>query len=259
MRAWLFDVDGVITNPELKEANPKILDKIVKFLNSGDIIGFNTGRSLKFTIKEILEPLKSKITDESHLEKIFSVGEKGGDWALFENGDLKIKTDESIKPPKELEERIKSLIEEKFSDTIFFDSTKKTMISAEIIKDTELSKFHEDQKRFDEEVEQILKEMKLTNLKIDSSIIATDIQNPKVGKDLGVQRFLNMIKGLHEPSEFETFGDSPGDLEMYKYLVKNGHKAKFIYVGKKEIEDEENIIKTKAKYDEGTLEYLTSN
>jgi len=101
--------------------------------------------------------------------------------------------------------------------------------------------------------------MNLEHLVLEAGIIATDIQDSRMGKDLGVQRFLDMINGLHEPDEFETFGDSPGDLEMYKYLMKLGHKAKFIYVGKKEIEDGENIIKTEGKYDTGTLEYLKSN
>lgn len=259
MKAWLFDVDGVITTPENKVANPLILKKIIEFLERGDLIGFNTGRSVEFTIEGILKPLKSKISDKTLLDNIFSVGEKGGDWACFKNGVIEIKTDETLKPSENLQTKVIDLIEAKYSNSIEFDTTKKTMITAEIIKGTDLEKFHEAQKTFNVEVEKILTEMNIANLIIDPSIIATDIQDPKAGKDLGVQRFLDMIAGLHEPDEFETFGDSPTDLEMYKYLVKLGHKAKFIYVGKKEIEDGEDIIKTDAKYDKGTLEYLASN
>lgn len=259
MKAWLFDVDGVITNPEEKKANPEILNKIASFSNRGDLIGFNTGRSLEFVIEEVLKPLEEIIHDKKFLKNIFIVGEKGGDWAFYENEKLEIKTDKSLTPPNSLSDRIRKLIEEKYSATTFFDASKKTMISAEIIKGTDLDKYHEDQKAFENEIRQILKEMALQNLIIESGIIATDIQHPKMGKDLGVQRFLDMIKDLHEPSEFETFGDSPADFEMCKYLVKMGHKAKFIYVGKKEIENGKNIIKTEAKYDLGILEYLDSN
>jgi hydroxymethylpyrimidine pyrophosphatase-like HAD family hydrolase len=142
---------------------------------------------------------------------------------------------------------------------MFFDETKETMISTEFKKGSDLNKFHEEQKDLVEEMKKILDFLGVNNLKIEPSIIATDIQNPHVGKDLGVERFLTMIHGKPEPEEFATFGDSPSDLEMYKYLTKKGHKAKFIYVGNKEIEDGENIIKTKAKFDLGTVEYLLGN
>ena len=46
---------------------------------------------------------------------------------------------------------------------------------------------------------------------------------------------------------------------MFKYLEKHGHKVRFIYVGEKEIEEGEKILKTQAKFDKGTVEYLTSN
>ncbi len=259
MKAWLFDVDGVITNPILKKANPQIILKLIEILEKGEIIGLNTGRSLDFVIEEALKPLEQVLPNKNLLQSLYFVGEKGGTWGDYKNGEIEHRIDETISVPNKLIERIRNLITNKYSDTMFYDETKRTMISTEFKKGADIDKFHEEQKRLVEEMKIIVAELGLNQLVVEPSIIATDIQNSHVGKDLGVQRFLEMIKGKQEPQEFETFGDSPGDLEMYKYLIRNGHKARFIYVGNKEIENGEGIIKTKDKFDKGTLEYLTSN
>lgn len=259
MKAWLFDVDGVITNPETKTSNPEIIKIISQILERGEIVGLNTGRSLQFVIKNVLNPLEKIIPNKDLLYNIFFVGEKGGTWGDYKNGEIENIVDPQIRMPDELVQKIRDLIAFKYSDTMFFDESKETMISTELTTGKDLDKFHEEQKTLVEDIKKILEHLGLSNLTIEPSIIATDIQNPHVGKDLGVERFLMLIKHLKEPSEFETFGDSPGDLEMHKYLVKNGHKSKFIFVGPKEIENDQNIIKTREKFDKGTLEYLTSN
>jgi hydroxymethylpyrimidine pyrophosphatase-like HAD family hydrolase len=64
MKAWLFDVDGVLTNPQEKKiVESKIIEFLIKILSSGELIGLNTGRSLEFVEKEVLEPL------QNHLQK----------------------------------------------------------------------------------------------------------------------------------------------------------------------------------------------
>lgn len=258
MKAWLFDVDGVLTNPtEKRIVEEGILEKLTEIVESQDMLGLNTGRSLEFVEREVIDLLESRVSNKELLNNVYFVGEKGGTWARFENGEIKEYLDETISVPKELEDKIIKLINEKYSNTMFFDASKKTMISTEFKKGADLDRFHEQQKVLALEMKKILDEMGLGNLTIEPSIIATDIQNPHVGKDLGVQRFLEML-GV-EPEEFETFGDSPGDLEMFKYLEQNGRKARFIYVGEREIEEGERIIKTEAKFDKGTLEYLTSD
>lgn len=259
MKAWLFDVDGVITNPEQKKANPEIIKKLAEILERGEILGFNTGRALEFVIDEVLKPLDAVLTNKDLLYNVYFIGEKGGTWGDYKNGKIENIVDPQITVPDDLVQKIRDLISFKYSDTMFFDETKKTMISTELIKGKDLNKFHTEQKTLVEDMKKILEHLQVANLTIEPSIIATDIQNPHVGKDLGVERFLMLIKGRGEPEEFETFGDSPGDIEMHKYLVKHGHKSKFIYVGNKEIESGENIIKTNVKFDKGTLEYLQSN
>jgi hydroxymethylpyrimidine pyrophosphatase-like HAD family hydrolase len=256
MKAWLFDVDGVLTNPQEKKiVESKIIEFLIKILSSGELIGLNTGRSLGFVEKEVLEPLQNQITNKEYLNRIFFAGEKGGTWGKFQNGKIEEFIDDSLKMPEELISDVKEVLS-KYEETTFFDDTKRTMISTEFIKGADFSKFQEDQKNLTEDLKSLLIKHNLKNLILEPSIIATDIQYPSAGKDLGVERFLEMIKDKEEPTEFETFGDSPSDIEMFKYLERKGHNARFIYVGEKEIEEGERIIKTKSKFDKGTLEYL---
>ncbi len=259
MKAWLFDVDGVITNPELKKANPQIIKKLSEILERGEILGFNTGRALEFVIEDVLKPLNVALTNKELLYNVFFVGEMGGTWGDYKNGKIEDTIDPQITIPDELIQKIRDLISFKYSDTMFFDETKKTMISVELIKGKDLARFHEEQKKLIEDMRKILEHLGDANLVIDPNIISTNIINSHVGKDLGVKRFLMLIKDRPEPEEFETFGDNQSDLEMHKYLIKNGHKSRFIYVGAKEIEEGKNIIKTKAKFDKGTIEYLSVN
>lgn len=258
MKAWLFDVDGVITNPTEKKANSNVIKKLAEILRRGDIIGLNTGRALEFVINEVLNPLEKGLEEKNLLQNIFFVGEKGGTWGDYKNGKIENIVDPQINIPGELIQKTRDLVNFKYSKTMFFDETKKTMISVEYKKGEDINKFHSEQKTLEEDMKKILAHLNLTDLVIDPSIIATDIQSKIVGKDLGVQRFLNILGNL-EPEEFETFGDSPGDIEMHKYLIKLGHKSKFIFVGEKEIENDPNIIVTNAKFDKGTEEYLQRN
>lgn len=260
MKAWLFDVDGVLTNPtEKRVEEPEIINKLLKILQSGDLIGLNTGRSLEFVEREVITPLEKITSDRSLLDNLFFVGEKGGTWGMFINGQMKEYVDEKIKIPIELQNEVRTLIEKDFKETTFYDESKRTMISTEYKKGADIDAYHEEQKKLEEILKVILRKFNLTDLKVEPSIIATDIQTAKVGKDLGVERFLNMIKDKSEPEEFETFGDSPSDIEMFKYLKSKDHKAVFVYVGPKEIEEGERIIKTKEKFDKGTLEYFKTH
>ena len=45
MNAWIFDVDGVITNPiEKRVTLSKIVDELIRRLKKNEPIGLNTGR-----------------------------------------------------------------------------------------------------------------------------------------------------------------------------------------------------------------------
>ena len=83
--AWIFDIDGVVTNPsEKKVGEPEILVHIVNKLKIKEPVAFNTGRSLPWLIERVINPLLNMVEDKSILENFIAVGEKGGAWLTFD-------------------------------------------------------------------------------------------------------------------------------------------------------------------------------
>lgn len=262
--AWLFDVDGTLTEPEAKKIEaPEIIEELIRRLKLGGIIGLNTGRSLDFISTEVLDPLEERIQDKSLLQNVIAIGEKGAVVITYdETGSRKEQIDENIRVPEDLQEEIRQLVSQPpFSETIFFDDTKRTMISVELRKNIKIEDFKELQNQLNKVLSELLKRHNLADeFKIDPSRIATDIENKQVGKALGVRKFVGLLeeRGI-EPEEYVSFGDSSADLEMFKELKRLGKKVDFIFVGGKEHlpgEGLEQVIFTDKLCDKGTLEYL---
>ena len=82
----------------------------------------------------IINPLRERVSDVSILQNLAAVGEKGGTWITFdEAGDMHEGKARELSVPEELKERVRKLIAEKYSDSMFFDETKETMLSTEMI------------------------------------------------------------------------------------------------------------------------------
>src|SRR3989344_2543991 len=89
--AWIFDVDGVITDPEKKEVtNPQLFDELIKRLKKGEPVALATGRALEWVIKKIVNPLESRIkennSDISLLDNFYVSGEFGGSHLFYNKG-----------------------------------------------------------------------------------------------------------------------------------------------------------------------------
>src|SRR3990167_214820 len=97
--AWIFDIDGVVTNPTKKKVKKlQILDHIAKRLQQGEPVIFNTGRSLPWTIE--------RVNDKRVLENLFAAGEKGGTWLTFgQDGKIQQHKDGSISIPSSLQQK----------------------------------------------------------------------------------------------------------------------------------------------------------
>jgi HAD superfamily hydrolase (TIGR01484 family) len=272
-KAYLFDVDGVLTNPhEKKVMHPEILDELTKRLEMGYPIGLNTGRSLEFVTTNILDPLEEKITEKKLLQNIIALGEKGCAWITYDDQNNRVSVvDEMIKVPEFIGEKIRSIVNTPpYCDVMFFDETKKTMVSLEVHTQQKLvenektfEEFKRIQKKLSEELDILLNEHQLQNeFKIDVTRIATDVENVHVGKALGARRFVELLAGKNiDPQEFLSFGDSPSDYEMFTELQQLGKKAQFIYVGEsKDLEGKklEDVIFTERKVDDGTSDFLKS-
>jgi hydroxymethylpyrimidine pyrophosphatase-like HAD family hydrolase len=99
--AWIFDIDGVVTNPkEKKVKHPQILEHIANELKGGKPVAFNTRRSSFWLIERVINPLLETIQDRSILKNFIAVSEKGASWITFDkNGKMQKHKDNSISIP----------------------------------------------------------------------------------------------------------------------------------------------------------------
>jgi len=263
--AWLFDVDGVITHPEQKRiTEPQILDEIIKRLQKGEPVALVTGRSLSWMIERVIDPLERKVSDKSLLQNFFGVGEKGGAWVTFVDGKRQEFVDKDISVPLDLQDDVRKIVETEFGDLMFYDDSKKTMISVEMKDGVTVSQFGPHQQRLSERLRELLGRRHLTkNLRIDPTRIATDIENKNVGKAFGALKVLEWLKTHHlRPQQFIAFGDSLSDLEIAREIHQQGWPVDFVFVGPEEIEIQNlpfSVVTTGNPLEKGTLEYLSTH
>jgi len=262
--AWLFDVDGVLTDPEKKKVTrQEIFDELIKRLEIGDPIGLNTGRSLDFIINEVLEPLEKRINNKKILKNVVAIGEKGGAWIEYNSeGKRSVNVDENISVPKTVQTKIRELVKTNlYSEIVFFDETKKTMSSVELKINKTIENFETIKQQLISDLEAVLYEYNIEKkYKIDPTRIAIDVENVNVGKALGARKFVQFLDNKEiVPVEYICFGDSVSDYDMYEELKKLKKKVRFVFVGGekyligKNVDEVEFLDKL---FDLGTLEYI---
>ena len=258
----ILDVDGVISSLKEKKARPEILEYVAEKLRNGKPVAFNTGRSLDWVVTRAGKTLIDNPGIKKFLKNLIIVGEKGGTWMTFDDeGRPQEHVDESISVSSDLQVDIQNLITTKYSESMFYDSPKKTMSSSEMKDGYDMNKYAQDQKLLIPQVEEIIKRYGLENiLEIEPNPIALDVQNRNVGKDLGIKRILNWLKACKiKVLSFTTIGDSPSDIKMAQELKKNNFSVRHVHVGKKGVHNglyPFEVITTKKEYDEGADEFL---
>lgn len=262
MNAWLFDVDGVITDPQEKQVtHPQIIDVIVAKLMAKEPVGLITGRSIDWLEDRVLHHFHAKA--KGHLSNFFISGEKGGVFGLYDDNDkLKIKVDKKLKVPDEVIKGIKKIVEENFSNIMFYDEPKKTMASVEAVDGIPLADFKKFQPQLDVLILNILKRYNLgKTFRIDSVRLSTDIEHVLAGKNLGARRFLDWLNDKNiKISKFYAFGDSASDIAMAEEVHKNGQDVTFIFVGGKELIQKKypfKIVFPKSLFAEGVIEFIS--
>jgi hydroxymethylpyrimidine pyrophosphatase-like HAD family hydrolase len=265
-KSRLFDVDGVLSDPREKQVTePELYNQIIKSLQVGEPVGLNTGRSTKWMVERFVNPLLERIEDKTILENFVAIGEKGGTWVTFDNeGNMHHGRAKELAIPSEVIAEAKGLVETNYSDSMFFDDTKETMLSIEMHDRFDLDTFHQNQRTLVEDLAQLLERKGLADkYNIDPTTIATDVESPSVGKALGTDRFLQFLRDKNITSaEFETFGDSKSDFAMADELERRGKSVKMVYVGDKEKLGEfskEYAVAYVGNFSQGTLHYLQNN
>lgn len=260
----MFDVDGVLTDPVRKEVTILTgLEEIADRLRRGQPIVLNTGRAVDFVQEKIVTHLEKMFVDKTPFQNMVVIGEKGAVIMQFDHeGKGLLSVDETISVPTQIQTSARSIVENQFKNSMFFDETKRTMVSIEMHDGYNLENFQAEQQKLIPVLEKLVASASaLTKLNVDPTTIATDVQSATVGKAFGARRALAWLEEKKiEPKEFVTFGDSQSDLPMAEELVRLNKRTRFVFVGEPEKLNVDNarfpIIKTNNRYEQGVGEFL---
>ncbi|MCU1442300.1 MAG: hypothetical protein JWQ59_450 [Cryobacterium sp.] len=242
----LLDVDGPIASPVTRTiATPSIVTDLVKLARGGVPIAFITGRSADFIRNEVVAPLV-----ESGLPadvRMYGVCEKGAVWfPISAEGMGEVVVDQSVALPGAVVDAVRRLVTDQYSETMFFDETKRAMISVEQRTDVDHATYLDAQPRFNEDAFAILAEHGLgvrfgdreqpnsagqVPFRIDPTVISTDIESVLLDKDHGAERALAFFAETGPlPTVWRSVGDSRSDYLMADHLHQAGYDVAHVDV-----------------------------
>ncbi|MFD1713688.1 hypothetical protein ACFSBZ_04315 [Amnibacterium flavum] len=247
----LFDVDGPLASPDSRTvAVPSILTDLVTLARGGVPIAFITGRSDVFIRSQVVEPLFATGLADALRQGgagMFAVFEKGGAWAeITPEGMPEATVDESVAFPDDVVRGIEALVADGFADTMFFDDTKRAMISIEARTDVDRAAYHAAQGPFEAAAFDLIAGRGLgirmgdelrpdadgaVSFRVEPTIISTDIESITLDKDRGAERALAYFASFGDlPTRWRTVGDSRSDYLMADHLHTEGYDVAHVDV-----------------------------
>lgn len=245
--ALLLDVDGPIASPDTRTVRlASVAADLAALANGGALVVFNTGRAAAFISEVVVPVVRAAGLESGH--RLWAVCEKGAVWFGFDaDGEDAPEVDEALAMDPALERWVERRVAEQYADTMFFDEDKLAMISVEQIVEVPRAAYHDAQARFDGDVFRQVVESGggaqretvvdlgragTVTVRIDPTIISTDIEHPALGKDLGAERAILLARqhGLEIPAVWRTMGDSRTDYAMADWLHENGYSVAHIDV-----------------------------
>lgn len=247
----LFDVDGPIASPVTRTiAIRSIVTDLVSMAAAGVPIAFITGRSGDFIRHQVVTPLCDAGLGEALEQqgaRMFGVFEKGGAWApITGDGMGEVTVDETVAFTPEAVDAVRSLVRDRFADTMFFDETKRAMISVEQRTDVDAETYAEAQTRFQDAAFDALTGLGVglrygsrvspdasgeVPYRIDPTIISTDIESVLLDKDRGAQRAFDYFAARGPlPRRWRSIGDSRSDYKMADYVHDAGYEVAHVDV-----------------------------
>jgi hypothetical protein len=265
--AWLFDVDGVLTEPEHKTVRePALFDELIRRLARGEPVGTNTGRSLTFLGAGLLDPLEARVPDRRLLHGLIAIGERGSAWVTYDAAGARSEQVDTATPlSPALRDDVRALVQRpEFAAVMFFDETKRTMISTELRPGKTIADYEAPQRALVVELHALLARHGLADqYRVDPTSIATDIEYRGVGKAYGAARFAAMLEARDiRPARYVCFGDSRSDYDMLEALLARGDRAEMVFVGEPEQLrecDTRAVTFIQPLYASGTLAYLRAH
>jgi phosphoglycolate phosphatase-like HAD superfamily hydrolase len=234
----LLDVDGPIASPVTRTIGIRsIIDDLVALAGSGVPIAFITGRSDSFIRSQVVAPLvEAGLSDDA---RMFGVCEKGGVWfPIGSTGIGEMVVDQTVALPAEFVEEMRELVVGRFSDTMFFDETKRAMVSIEQRTDVTQERYRAAQATMNEAafaalvrhglgvkfgVREVPNAKGQVPFRIDPTIISTDIESVRLDKDRGAERAIAYFaENGPLPRLWRSVGDSRSDYLMADQLHAQG-------------------------------------
>jgi len=246
----LLDVDGPIASPLTRTiAIPSIIEDLVALTAAGVPAAFITGRSDAFIREQVMEPLLAAGLGDALRTpgaRMFGVYEKGAAWSTIGPDGLgEVEVDRSVAVPEALVEAIRA-IHRDFDETMFWDDTKRAMVSIEQRADVDASAYKPEQDRFERAVFDAAVELGVgiryrdevrpdadgaVPFRIDPTIISTDIESVDLDKDHAAQRALAFFAETGElPRVWRSVGDSRSDYLMADHLHAAGYDVAHVDV-----------------------------
>lgn len=224
----LLDVDGPISSTRTRTLRlDRLADDLVAFAAAGCPVVLNTGRSAEFLADQIMPRLAR--AGLAPTDPLWGVGEKGGTWfSLEDRGGSAyvgaVHEDHDLSPSEGLVAASQAIAEE-FSDVVFFDDTKRTMISFEQHVEVASDAFLGRRPDLIAAIERCVAECgEADRMSIYPTFIAVDIEHVDSGKALGAQRALELLsEHVDPPQRWFTAGDSGQDYDMAEHLHAAGY------------------------------------
>jgi hydroxymethylpyrimidine pyrophosphatase-like HAD family hydrolase len=243
--ALLLDVDGPVASPVTRDVKPEIIADMVALATAGIPVIFNTGRSDAFIREQVMEPMIAAGMPAGTI--IHAICEKGAVWFSYTAaGPGPVHVDHELAVPGAYGDDVRRLVSEDYAKHMFYDETKRAMVSVEQHIDVPSQDYLDEQKLFDTDAMELMARHGLgvvrldhhapdsddqIDYRVDPTIISTDIESVRLGKDLGASRAVELLaaQGIR-PLAWRTVGDSRTDYAMADWLHHNDHEVKHVDV-----------------------------
>jgi hypothetical protein len=239
----LLDIDGPIASPVTRTiAIPRILSNLVALTAAGVPIVFITGRSHVFVRDVVVAPLlEAGLADALRQPGavMFGIFEKGAAWAeIGPDGMGDVVVDESHRVPKQAHDALRALVEDRFTSEMFWDDTKRAMVSVEQRVDIPNEQYSVAQSQFNDAAFDIMRDLGvgvsyrersapdatgLVPFRVEPTIISTDIEAKALDKDAAADRALDYVASrVPLPALWRSVGDSRSDYLMADHVHSRG-------------------------------------
>lgn len=241
----LLDVDGPLASTETRRVPDDVLGHLAELGRRRVPVGFNTGRSVEFLLRNVLEPLRAAGGLEG--APFYGICEKGAVWfpfAAVPAGEVPpvddrdqvpdwLRRDEDMVIEPDLARAIVQANDDHARHLQPEDRTKLAMVSFEMEVDADREEYEPARDAAAHAIEEMLAERgEDGRIRVDPTVISVDVEHVRSGKDLGLERCRALMAeaDVAFPDRWFTAGDSRTDYAMADALHDQGAQVAHVDV-----------------------------